>query len=96
MQALEVPKSYYNTLSRAVPALLKMQHIELLTGEVQGHRRDLNAYYNIPAQVIDIVNEQRALGKPSEYIESMIKHTHLVNADLAAFIVKNYRAEAPA
>lgn len=94
IQAIEVPKSYYNTLCKAVPILLQMRKVDLIAGEVQGHRRDLNAYYTIPAQVLEIVKERRAAGTPAELIEREIKKTHLVNSDLAAFIVKNYTVPA--
>jgi hypothetical protein len=91
LAAIEVPKSYFNTLSRAVPILLKMRNIELLAGEVQGHRRDLNAYFPIPPQVLDMILNLKAAGTPDEQIITEVKKTHLINPDLAEFIVKTYK-----
>ncbi len=93
LTAIEVPKSYFNTISRAVPVLLKMKSIELLAGEVQGHRRDLNAYFPVPEQVLSMLAEMKAEGKPPEQIEGEIRRTHLVNPDLASFIVKTYKPD---
>jgi hypothetical protein len=91
LQAIEVPKSYFNTLSRAVPVLLRMKNVDLLAGEVQGHRRDLNEYFPVPAQVLDMVKDLKATGTGAEQIEAEIRRTHLINPDLASFIVRTYK-----
>jgi hypothetical protein len=91
LAAIEVPKSYFNTLSRAIPILLKMRNIKLLAGEVQGHRRDLNAYFPIPPQILDMVINLKSAGTPEDQIMIEVKKTHLINPDLAEFIVKTYK-----
>ena len=89
---IEVPKSYSNTLSRAVEPLLKMKGVSLLVGEVQGHRRDLNAYYPVPAQVVELISDNINAGKTEDEIVQAVKKTHLINPDLTRFIIKTLNA----
>lgn len=90
IKGIEVPKSYNNTLSRAIIPLLHMKGVSLLVGEVQGHRRDLNAYYPVPPQVIEMIIEQVRAGKTENEIVLMVKKTHLINSDLTKFIINQY------
>lgn len=89
ISGIEVPKSYSNTLSRAVEPLLKMKGVSLLVGEVQGHRRDLNAYYPVPAQVVELIRDNANAGKSEDEIVQVVKRTHLINPDLTRFIIKH-------
>lgn len=89
IMGIEVPKSYNNTLSRAIIPLLNMKGVSLLVGEVQGHRRDLNAYYPVPPQVIEMIIEQARAGKTEDEIILIIKKTHLINSDLTKFIINH-------
>jgi hypothetical protein len=45
VRAIQVPKSYIKTLSDAIQGVLEMQGIELLEGDVWGHRKDLDEYF---------------------------------------------------
>jgi hypothetical protein len=40
---------------------LKMQRIQLIEGDVWGHRKDLSEYYNIPISVINQIKELKWL-----------------------------------
>ena len=44
LQMVQVPTSYIKTMSNAIEVFLDMQGIELLQGDVWGHRKDLNAF----------------------------------------------------
>ncbi len=52
VKALQIPSSYKRTISDSVRMYLKMQGIELIEGDVWGHRKDINEYYEIPQNQI--------------------------------------------
>ena len=47
LRTIQVPPSYQKTMSNAIHVFLDMQGIELLEGDVWGHRKDLDEYYTI-------------------------------------------------
>jgi len=44
---IQVPLSYMKTTSKAIGVFLEMQGIELLQGDVWGHRKDLDEYFTV-------------------------------------------------
>jgi len=42
-----IPISYKKTISKSTLMFLEMQGIELLEGDVWGHRKDINEFYEI-------------------------------------------------
>ena len=47
LRTVQVPHSYQKTMSNAIQVFLEMQGIELLEGDVWGHRKDLDEYYTV-------------------------------------------------
>ena len=47
LQMVQVPTSYMKTMSNAIEVFLDMQGIELLQGDVWGHRKVLDEYFTI-------------------------------------------------
>lgn len=47
VKKIQLPDSYYKTISRFTVAMLKLQRIELLKGDVWGHRSDINLYAEV-------------------------------------------------
>jgi len=43
LEAIQIPKSYYDTIAETVTLLLKDKKVELIEGDVQGHRKDVSA-----------------------------------------------------
>ena len=68
IEVVQLPKSYMGTVSKSVEIFLEMQRIELIEGDVWGHRKDLNEYYSIPSSVIEKIREMKVEGKSSEDI----------------------------
>src|SRR5665647_1288160 len=52
LEIIQLPKSYKRTLSRAIEMFLEMKKIQLLEGDVWGHRKDINEYYSLPHSVM--------------------------------------------
>lgn len=47
VRKIQLPGSYYKTISGFTIAMLKLQKIELLKGDVWGHRSDINIYAEV-------------------------------------------------
>ena len=47
LRMIQVPPSYMRTMSDAIQVFMDMQGIELLQGDVWGHRKDLDEYFTV-------------------------------------------------
>ncbi|MFZ2497555.1 MAG: DUF1699 family protein [Methanosarcina sp.] len=93
VEVIQLPKSYMATFSQSIQMFLEMQRIQLLEGDVWGHRKDLNEYYSIPSSVIDKIKEMKIEGKSSEDIETKISRESKLNPGMVAYILNK---ETPA
>jgi|GEM_PF-4575621 len=57
MEAIHIPKSYTQTISRSTQIFLEMQNIVLLEGDVWGHRKDINEYNDIKKKIANMWGE---------------------------------------
>lgn len=89
IKALHIPGSYKRTISSSATMFLEMEGIELLEGDVWGHRKDINEYSEISPNVYDSIKQYRLHGMQDEDIaEKMIRETRL-SPDFIAFLMKN-------
>ena len=72
IEVIQLPKSYMATVSRSIEMFLEMQRIQLIEGDVWGHRKDINEYYTFPSSVLDKIKEMKLEGKSTEDIEAKI------------------------
>ena len=54
---IEIPESYNATISRGLSEIFDMKGINLVVGDVWGHRTDISEYADIPTQVIKELSE---------------------------------------
>lgn len=88
VKALHIPSSYKRTISSSAKMYLEMQGIELLEGDVWGHRKDINEYSEVSRNVYDRIEEYRKEGLTEEDIaDKMVKETRL-SPDFIKFIMK--------
>ena len=87
VKALHVPTSYMTTISKSILMVLEMQGIKLLEGDVWGHRKDINEYYEIKPRVFDRIEELKKEGKSKEEIVSTLGLETRLSNDLIKFIV---------
>ena len=93
IEVLQLPKSYKATLSKSIEQFLEMQRIQLVEGDVWGHRKDLNEYYDVPSSVIEKIKEMKLEGKSTEDIEAKISRESKLNPEMVGYILIK---EAPA
>ncbi len=69
VEAIQLPQSYRRKVSKSVEMFLEMQRIQLMEGNVWGHRKYLSGYYNIPSSVIEKIKIMKLKGKSTKDIE---------------------------
>ena len=87
LKAIQIPTSYMKTISKVTLMFLEMQNITLMEGDVWGHRKDINEYYEIKPQIIDRIEELKKEGKSKEEIISLLGKETRLGKDLIGFLV---------
>ena len=87
VEVIQLPKSYRRTVSKSIEMFLEMQRIQLIEGDVWGHRKDINEYYTIPSSVTEKIKEMKSEGKSTEDIEAKISRENMLNPELVAYIM---------
>ncbi len=89
IKALHIPSSYMRTISNSVTMYLKMKGIELLEGDVWGHRKDINEYSEVSPSVYDRIDQYQKNGMAEQdIVEKLVRETRL-SPDFISFLVKN-------
>jgi hypothetical protein len=87
LEIIQIPISYKKTISRAIEMFLEMQKIQLLEGDVWGHRKDINEYYSIPPFIIKEIRNLKAEGIPNERIAEKVAKEHRLNPKMITYIL---------
>ena len=93
VEVIQLPTSYMRTVSKSIELFLEMQRIQLIEGDVWGHRKDINEYYTVPTSVIEKIKEMKSEGTPAEDIEAKISRESKLNPEMVGYILNK---EAPA
>ena len=89
LRAIQVPPSYHKTMSKAIKLFLEMQGIDLLEGDVWGHRKDIDEYFLIEEETIGEIEAMISGGATvEEAAEEITKRTKLA-PDLIKYIAKS-------
>ena len=87
IEVIQLPKSYMRTVSKSIEMFLEMQRIQLIEGDVWGHRKDINEYYSIPTSVIEKIKEMKIEGKSTEEIEKKVSRESKLNSEMVGYIL---------
>ena len=87
IEVIQLPKSYMRTVSKSIEMFLQMQRIQIIEGDVWGHRKDINEYYSIPTSVIEKIKEMKIEGKSTEEIEKKVSRESKLNPGMVAYIL---------
>jgi hypothetical protein len=89
LRAVQVPPSYHKTMSKAIQLFLEMQGIELLVGDVWGHRKDIDEYFMINDETVEEIEAMVSSGVGiDEAADQIMKKTRLT-PDLIKYIAKS-------
>jgi Protein of unknown function (DUF1699) len=88
LRLIQVPPSYKKTMSNAIDTFLDMQGIELLEGDVWGHRKDLDEYFTVEDATLEEIRTLAASGASMEDMTSQIQKTERIGPELIKYIAK--------
>ena len=89
LRAIQVPPSYNKTLSKAIRLFLEMQGIDLLEGDVWGHRKDIDEYYMVDEGAIEQIGGIIAGGESINDAVAHVQMTTKLSPDLIKYIAKS-------
>jgi hypothetical protein len=88
LRAVQIPPSYRKTMSNAIRGFLGMQGVELLEGDIWGHRKDINEYLTVPNSEVDTIKSMKERGANPDEMEREVKKTGKLGSDLVRYIAK--------
>ena len=94
LEIIQLPRSYKKTVSRAIEMFLEMQKVQLLEGDVWGHRKDINEYYIFPQSLMMKIRSLKAEGIPGEQIAETVAREHKFNPKMVSYILNRKQFES--
>ena len=88
LRMIQVPPSYHKTMSNAIQVFLEMQGIELLEGDVWGHRKDLDEYFTVEDTTMEEIRTLTSTGLDMDEMASQIQKKARLGPDLIKYIAK--------
>ena len=89
LRMIQVPPSYKKTMSNAMQVFLDMQGIELLEGDVWGHRKDLDEYFTVDEATLEEIRALAASGAEMEDLAGQVQKKARLGPDLIKYIAKS-------
>ena len=88
LRAVQIPPSYHETMSKAAQQFLEIQGVQLLKGDVWGHRKDIDEYYARGEKVVGRINSLMADGNSIEDTVKKLQRETKLSEDLIRYILK--------
>ena len=88
LRIIQVPPSYKRTMSNAILVFLDMQGIELLEGDVWGHRKDLDEYFTVEDATIEEIRTLAAGGTSMEELTNQVQKKARIGQELIKYIAR--------
>jgi hypothetical protein len=88
LRAVQIPPSYHETMSRAAQQFLEIQGVQLLRGDVWGHRKDIDEYYTISDKVIRRISGLISEGMSIDETVKRVQRETKLSEDLIRYILK--------
>ncbi len=89
LRVIQVPPSYRKTMSNAIQVFLDMQGIDMLEGDVWGHRKDLDEYFTVDDTTLKEIRALAAGGASIDDVAGQIQKKARIGSDLIKYIAKN-------
>ena len=89
LRAIQVPPSYHKTISQAIQVFLEMQGIDLLEGDVWGHRKDIDEYYIVAEETIGEIEAMISGGATVDDAADQISRRTRLAPDLIRYIARS-------
>ena len=89
LRMIQVPPSYCKTMSNAIQVFLEMQGIDMLEGDVWGHRKDLDEYYTVDNTTLEEIRALAASGVSVDDVTEQIRKKSRISSDLIKYIAES-------
>jgi len=89
LRMIQVPPSYRKTMSNAILVFLDMQGIELLEGDVWGHRKDLDEYFTVDDATLQEIRTLAASGAGMDDVANQVQKKSRLSPELIKYIAKS-------
>jgi hypothetical protein len=89
LRAIQVPPSYHKTMSKAIQVFLEMQGIDLLEGDVWGHRKDIDEYFMVDEETVTEIESMISSGVGIDEAADEIQKKTRLATDLIKYIAKS-------
>ena len=88
LRMIQVPPSYRKTMSNAIQVFLDMQGIDMLEGDVWGHRKDLDKYFTVDDRMLEEIRALAASGASAGDVADPIQRKAWIGSELIKYIAK--------
>ena len=88
LRAVQIPPSYHETMSKAAQQFLEIQGVQLLRGDVWGHRKDIDEYYAIGEKIVNRISSLMSEGNSIEETVKKLQRETKLSEDLIRYILK--------
>jgi len=88
LRMIQVPPSYRKTMSNAIQVFLEMQGIDMLEGDVWGHRKDLDEYFTLDDRMLEEIRALAASGASADDVADQIQRKARIGSELIKYIAK--------
>ena len=88
LRAVQIPPSYHETMSKAAQQFLEIQGVQLLRGDVWGHRKDIDEYYAIGEKIVNRISNLMSEGNSIEETVKRLQRETKLSEDLIRYILK--------
>jgi hypothetical protein len=75
-------------MSHAGQMFLEMQGVEIIEGDVWGHRKDIDEYYTVDDRVIDRINNLQSEGINADEIAGRVSRESKLSASMVRYMIK--------
>jgi hypothetical protein len=88
LRMIQVPPSYHKTMSNAIQVFMEMQGVDLLEGDVWGHRKDLDEYFIVDDTTLEEIRNLTSTGLDVDEMASQIQKKARLGPELIKYIAK--------
>jgi hypothetical protein len=88
LRAVQVPPSYYKNMPNTGRTFLETQGVQIIEGDVWGHRKDIDEYYVVNDKIIKRISDLRSDGLNIEEISSRISWESKLSPAMVNYIIK--------
>lgn len=89
MRLIQVPPSYHKTMSNAIKVFMDMQGIDMIEGDVWGHRKDIDEYFTVEDSTMKEIVGLAEGGASLDDVASQVQKKVRLCPDLIKYIAKN-------